>query len=321
MSTNRKVIGRTFTQSALSETTSEDGYSQRFTLASGKSALFHLETIEAAKVAESTFVLLETNGRDQSALTNESLTDITRTIKLQQFFPAIGRKVNGRIEILDGSRRRAGAIIAKVGLNILVTVAEISVDDARQLAADIQTAKEHNLREVGLRLLMLRESGMNQKEIAASQNMSEAKVTRAIQAASVPSEMLLPFPVQSELTYPDYKFLLGLNEQFLAKGVNADELIEQVVELKSHLSETYASDEYKTAIMNLFKEVSTGLLENPAKDVTVVKKLWDFVEKDKYARKKTKGRLVNYEFSRLTKDLQDELDAVILATIEKHLSK
>lgn len=319
MNANRKVIGRTFSQSSLNETPSEDRYSQRFTLASGKTALFHLERIDANKVAEDTFVQLETNGRDQSALTNESLADIIRTIKLQQFFPAIGRKVNGSIEILDGSRRRASAIIANVGLLVLVTVADISVEDARQLAADIQTAKEHNLREVGLRLLMLRESGMNQKEIADSQKLSEAKVTRAIQAASVPSEMLLPFPVQSELTYPDYKFLLSVNEQLVAKGINSEELIDQVMELKNSLGSDYAAEDYKTAIINLFKEVSPTLLERPTKDVFITQKLWSFSEKDKYARKKTKGRVVNYEFSRLPKELQEELDTAILATIEKHL--
>lgn len=320
MNANRKVIGRTFSQSSLKETPSEDTYSQRFTLASGKTALFHLERIDADKVAEDTFVQLETNGRDQSALTNESLADIIRTIKHQQFFPAIGRKVNGSIEILDGSRRRTSAIIAKVGLLVLVTEADISVEDARQLAADIQTAKEHNLREVGLRLLLLRENGMTQKEIAASQKLSEAKVTRAIQAASVPSEMLLPFPVQSELTYPDYKFLLSLNEQLVAKGINSEELIDQVIELKSSLSSDYAAEDYKTAIMNLFKEVSPTLLERPTKDTFITQKLWSFSEKDKYARKKIKGRIVNYEFSRLPKGLQEELDKAILTTIEKHLS-
>jgi hypothetical protein len=33
---------------------------------------------------------METNGRDQAGLTPDSLRDIIRTIKLQQFFPAIG---------------------------------------------------------------------------------------------------------------------------------------------------------------------------------------------------------------------------------------
>lgn len=96
-------------------------------------------------------------------MTPESLIDITRTIKLQQFFPVIGFRANGKIEILDGSRRRAAALICHVGLMILVTESEISSEDARQLAADIQTAKEHNLREVGLRLLQLREKAILKK--------------------------------------------------------------------------------------------------------------------------------------------------------------
>lgn len=133
-----------------------------------------------------TYVELETNGRDQEALTEASLVDITRTIGLQQFFPAIGRRINNKIEILDDSHRRVAALIKTVGLNVLVTDVSISLADARQLASNIQTAKEHNLREVGLRLLLLRENGMNQKEIAAIEGFSTAKVTRAIQATTVP---------------------------------------------------------------------------------------------------------------------------------------
>lgn len=87
-------------------------------------------------------------------------------LSYNNFFPAIGHKINGKIEILDGSRRRAAALLCHVGLSVLVTDSEISNDDARQLALDIQTSKEHNLREVGLRLLKLREKGMSQKEIA-----------------------------------------------------------------------------------------------------------------------------------------------------------
>lgn len=97
------------------------------------------------------------NGRDQSALTKESVSDIIRTINLQRLFPAIGRRIDGKIEILDGSRRHAAAIFCGVGLDILVTNTNISLGDARQLAADIQTAREHNIREIGLRLIQLRE--------------------------------------------------------------------------------------------------------------------------------------------------------------------
>ena len=108
---------------------------------------------------------METNGRDQSGLTPESLRDIIRTIKLQQFFPAIGVKRGDRIEILDGSRRRAAALHCKTGLDVLVTDVAISAEEARRLAQDIQTAREHNLREVGMRLLSLKDSGLSQKRL------------------------------------------------------------------------------------------------------------------------------------------------------------
>lgn len=318
MNSKRTTIGRTFTQSLPTDVAENDGYIQRFTLASGKTASFKLVKVEANKVESETFVTLETNGRDQSALTPESLRDITRTLKLQQFFPAIGRRMSQGIDILDGSRRRAGAIIEKVGLNVLVTESDISASDARQLAADLQTAKEHNLREIGLRLQILRENGMSQKEIAHSEMLSEAKVTRAIQAASVPSELLAPFPVQSELTYPDYKLLLDLNQQLIARHIRKEDVIEKVIELKGNLPNGLAADELKSAIIQVFRSVTTMMLENPEKEKFITTPLWEFDAKDKFARRKTKGRLLCYEFNRLPKQLQDELDWVIKNTIEKH---
>lgn len=318
MSSKRTTIGRTFTQSLPKDGAEDESYTQRFTLASGKTASFKLINVEAEKVESETFVTLETNGRDQSALTPESLRDITRTLKLQQFFPAIGRRLPQGIDILDGSRRRAGAIYEKVGLNVLVTESDISASDARQLAADLQTAKEHNLREIGLRLQILRENGMSQKDIAQSEMLSEAKVTRAIQAASVPSEMLAPFPVQSELTYPDFKLLLDLHQQLLAKQIGVDDVVEKVNESKANLPDGLAIDEFKSAIIQLFKSVTAMLLDNPAKEKSITTSLWNFGVKDKFARRKTKGRLLSYDFNRLPKEVQDELDMVIQNTIEKH---
>ncbi len=95
----------------------------------------------------------------------------------------------------------------------MVTEEHLSADEARQLAKDIQTAKEHNLREIGLRLIALKESGFNQKEIAELEGLSQAKVTpRALQAAAVPQDLISLFPVQSELSFSDYKLLLEVNE-------------------------------------------------------------------------------------------------------------
>ena len=98
----------------------------------------------------------------------------------------------------------------------MVTEEHLSADEARQLAKDIQTAKEHNLREIGLRLIALKESGFNQKEIAELEGLSQAKVT-GLQAAAVPQDLISLFPVQSELSFSDYKLLLEVNENLVKR--------------------------------------------------------------------------------------------------------
>lgn len=312
--TKRKTIGR-----KLSTQTSTSFVNQTFTLSSGKKATFELKTIPAETLAQDTYVDLLTNGRDQSALTPESLIDITRTITLQQFFPAIGRYVDGKIEILDGSRRRAAALEMQVDLNILVTDTEINTEDARQLALDIQTAKEHNLREVGLRLLLLRSSGLNQTEIANTQKLSKAKVTRAIQAASVPSMMLNVFPIQSELVYNDYKTLLDIATLFEKKQLDVDSLVNTVSDEIDNVSEQLESDELTKLALKLYREHSAIMVDKPKAEKAKVVALWKFDDKNKYARKRNKERDFSYEFSRLPKNLQEELDLVIMETLKKHL--
>lgn len=317
----RKTIGRTLSGASLASDTPKAAENQTFTLVSGRKATFAPQHIAANDVADKTYVELTTNGRDQQALTEESVADIARTISLQQFFPAIGRLVGERIEILDGSRRRAAALFRQVGLNVLVTSDELSADDARQLAADIQTAREHNLREVGMRLLVLRDSGLNQKEIAESQNLSAAKVTRAIQAATVPAEMLMVFPDQSELTYPDYKLLLELAASLDTKGIELADVIAQVMVDKDELDSDLAGDEIKAALIKAYRVAADLLSAKPAPKKVKTEKLWQFEDAKTFARKRSKDRNFSYEFSRLPKALQKELDSVIADTLKKHLAE
>ncbi|MEQ5091688.1 ParB family protein [Providencia rettgeri] len=320
MQTKRKTIGRTLSSTPLSHLSLEHNHSQRFTLQSGKSVLFRLEQVPANELEEKTFVRFLVNGRDQAALTEESLSDIIRTIKLQQFFPAIGYRVNNKIEILDGSRRRAAALFSGVGLSVLVSETEISNEDARQLAADIQTAKEHNLREIGLRLIELRKSGMSQKEIAQVQNMSAAKVTRAIQAASVAQEIIELFPIQADLTYPDYKLLLAIDKIIRSKGIPLQDVISQANHKINDfvINKKVISDEFKCIILDVLKEVTNHLVLKTEKQSVMVKSLWSFDDKNMYARKRIKGRGFSYEFNRIPKQLQDQLDKLIQENINEY---
>ncbi|TOO76575.1 chromosome partitioning protein ParB, partial [Vibrio parahaemolyticus] len=82
------------------------GQSVVWQLASGNSATFNEVTLSYEQVRDETFVTFDVNGRDQSLLTAESLSDLN-SLEFQQFYPAVGRQIDGKIDVLDGSRRRA----------------------------------------------------------------------------------------------------------------------------------------------------------------------------------------------------------------------
>ncbi|EAZ8651417.1 chromosome partitioning protein ParB [Salmonella enterica] len=293
-----------------------DGDVKTFTLKSGKQAKFVKTVVLSGEIESKTFVDASVNGRDQAMLSRESVTDISRTIKLQQFFPAIGREVNGRIEILDGTRRRAACIYNNVKFEILVTKDDIDLADARQLAKDIQTAREHSLRELGKRLEVTYGTSMTKEEIALAENISSAKVTRAFQAASVPDEMISVFPVINDISLSDYQFLLKLSEEANHKKTSVKELMDKVRQKLMALPDYPAID--KSKILSVFRAESKALMDRPAKTVET-EKLKEFADRNQFARKKTdsKKRLVVYEFSRISNEVQSEIDEAIKRILEK----
>lgn len=205
----------------------------------------------------------------------------------------------------------------------MVTDELLSADEARHLAKDIQTAKEHNLREIGLRLMALKASGFNQKEIAELEGLSQAKVTRALQAAAVPQELISLFPVQSELSFSDYKILLEVSEKLSEKGLTSEGLIQSVSDQHNAILSEYdrPEDEQKASILKLISQASQTLIAPPPKEKSVISALWTFEEKDKFARKRVKGRTLTYEFSRMSKVVQDELDKAINEVLDRNLSQ
>lgn len=313
MKKERPVLGRTLSENPMTAASRMEG-TQRFTLASGHKVLFQLETIPAEQVEARTYVDQSINGRDQSALSAESLEDITRTLQHQQYFVTIGRLVGERIEILDGSRRRAAALLCGVGLKVMYTKSELTVDDARQLAADIQTAKEHNLREIGLRLKAIKASGKSQKEIALSERLSEAKVTRAMQAADVPQDMLVVFPVQSELTYPDYKLLLNVMDIADSKNVPRGEMVSEIQAATEKLSsQDLSAEDYKNEVIGIYREYVAGLALKKAADKPVTVPIVKFDDSRVFARRTTnaKTRKVTYEFGRISNEACEKIDDAI----------
>lgn len=292
-----------------------EGNSRTFTLKSGKQAKFVSTVVLSGDIESKTFVDSTVNGRDQAMLTPESVSDISRTIKLQQFFPAIGREVNGRIEILDGTRRRAACIFNQTKFEILVTKDEIGIADARQLATDIQTVREHSLRELGKRFEVMYGNGMTKEEIARAENISPAKVTRAFQAAAVPDEMVAVFPDINDISLADYQLLLQVAEDAKTKGIAVSELMKTV---RARVAEFNGVNLDKKKILAIIRAESKSLKPKQVKQFET-EKLREFSDRHQYARKKTdqKKRLVIYEFSRISPTVQAEIDDAIKRIMEK----
>lgn len=317
-------LGRQLGNSSFSKMMTESDSERVFTLKSGAQARFVLTRILHDDIEAQTFVDATVNGRDQAFLTPESVSDISRTIRLQQFFPAIGREVDGRTEILDGSRRRAACLYNGTAFEVLVTRDALSLSDARQLATDIQTAREHTLRELGKRLKLMYPADMNQSDIAAAEGLSPAKVTRAFQAASVPEEVISVFPSISELSISDYQILLDVTERARARGISAEQLAGNVrVRMESDVYDDRTDPAFKAKIVSYFRAESVEPKKGSVSKKVVTEKLAEFTDKKQFARKKTDSdkRLVTYEFSRLSTACQAELDAAVRSVIERMAAK
>ncbi|EEI8652560.1 chromosome partitioning protein ParB, partial [Salmonella enterica subsp. enterica serovar 4,[5],12:i:-] len=101
------------------------------------------------------------------------------------------------------------------------------------------------------------------------------------------------------------------------------ELIQSVsAQLDAILSEgERPEDEQKASILKLISQASQALIDPSPKEKSVVSPLWSFEEKDKFARKRVKGRTLTYEFSRMSKVIQDELDKAINEVLDRNLSQ
>ena len=296
------------------------GQSMVWQLASGNQATFNEVTLSHEQVRDDTFVTFDVNGRDQSLLTPESLSDLD-SLKLQQFYPAVGREVEGKIDILDGSRRRAWFLLqeGKVdSFRVLVTQDDISTADAKALAKQLQTAKEHNLREIGKQCLAIKTSNtdLTQAEIAKQVGLSQAGVSKAIKAASVDDKLVQLFPVANALTHPDYT-LLDKVTKVCQDNKQLSGFVKKIEKQVVNIQAEYDVQDQKDVIVSAIKAELKVEEEKQDKDKAEVTPLAQFDSKGMFARKRVKGRNFSYEFGRLSKEIQDELDKAIEAVLSK----
>lgn len=297
------------------------GKSVVWQLASGSTATFNEVTMSHKQVRDETKVTFDVNGRDQSLLTKESLEDL-KSLEFQQFYPAVGRQTpEGNIDVLDGSRRRAWFLLQEgkvTSFRILVTQDDISTADAKVLAKQLQTAKEHNLREIGLQCVAIKkaDSDITQAEIAQRVGLSQAGVSKAIKAAGIDEKLILLFPDSNALSHPDYTLLTKVMQACEDKK-SLTNFLKKIDTKLVNIQAEYSVKDQKDAIVAAIKAELKVAETKKESDKAEITPLAQFDSKGMFARKRIKGRNFSYEFGRLSKEMQDKLDEAIAKVLEE----
>lgn len=201
-----------------------------FKLHSGGKEDFIRVTVEHSQIEILTRVPADINARTQEQLDESNLWDILESIDDGQYYEAIGYlDENGKIVILDGSRRRAACLIAGKDYQVYVCQNAISNKDAKILATRLQTAKEHNIQEKGRSWQSLKDEGYLQKDLAEMFNTSEATISRGLKANQVDRGLMSLFPDPTILTTSQWNKLHEFTMKQLPKlGLTAAEAVDNL---------------------------------------------------------------------------------------------
>lgn len=166
----------------------------------GRDVKFTLETVPGHAVERTTRVWAG-NERDQDLLTEESLDDLIPSFLLTgQQNPAFGRRVEEGIEVADGSRRRKTAILTASDYRVLVgDLDDEQMDALCKLGNDYRPTSAY---ERGKRYAtrLNSEFGGNISSLAAAENISRKIITRCINTAKLPKELIGLFSHPGELS-------------------------------------------------------------------------------------------------------------------------
>ncbi|WP_105901093.1 ParB/RepB/Spo0J family partition protein [Vibrio gangliei] len=275
---------------------------------------FELVTIPAALIEQQTVVFAE-NSREQSFLNEHALADILVTLQERgQQYPAVGRRnAEGKIEVLDGSRRRMSCILAKK--DFLIYVADnIETEHAKFLSDVANAHKPLSLYERGREMQAKLDSGeaADQKALAQMFQCSEALVSGALKAAALPLELLQAYPNVSDVGRPT---IVKLYKQYFALPQKSQTLL--LEKCRKAQGEIWQGSQSQ-GVARLTKEISSQLeawIEElaPSKKAQLSEKV-DLVKgRVSYTRK-------GANLSLALKKVDDEVMDDILAYIQSKLA-
>lgn len=269
----------------------------------GRDVKFTLETIPGSSL-ESTTCIWSGNERDQELLTEDSLDDLIPSFLLTgQQTPAFGRRVDGLIEVADGSRRRKAAILTDSDYRILIG----DLDD-EQMGALSRLGNDYrptSAYERGKRYAhkLEKEFGGNVTSLSDAENISRKIITRCINTAKLPKTVVALFNHPGELSARAgellYKSFTGKEELLLQRA----ELLHE----QKKAGAMFDADE----VISLLTEV----LKNPVAGNRTLSTRYQFAP-GATALYKGDKIVVNLDRSRLPADYIEKIES-ILRELEK----
>ncbi|MBB1388765.1 ParB N-terminal domain-containing protein [Shewanella sp. SG44-6] len=197
-----------------------------YKLASGKIVRFKEVTIAHKDIEALTAVDLTVNPRLTSSLTEAKLKNLSHSIKRNQFYAVVGYRRDNIIYIIDGSRRRKAAIIAGVGLRVLVTDDDIPEDELKDLVKEFQTNENLSTLEWGLLFSAELEANeeLKQKDLCDIYNKTTSFISRAVQASRISPELLGLFENLDPLTSDEYDQLKKITDELVKHEISLEDI-------------------------------------------------------------------------------------------------
>ncbi|EAT6371993.1 ParB/RepB/Spo0J family plasmid partition protein [Salmonella enterica] len=220
----------------------------------GRDVKFTLEAIPGDTV-ESASYIWSGNERDQELLTEDSLDDLIPSFLLTgQQTPAFGRRVEGLIEVADGSRRRKAAILTSCDYRVLV--GDLDDDQMEALSRLGNDYRPTSAYERGKRYAYRLEHdfGGNISSLSDAENISRKVITRCINTARLPKTVVALFTHPGELSARAGDLLL---KSFTGKE---NQLLQQAEFLHDQKKSgiIFEADEVVSLLTEVLKDTSAG---------------------------------------------------------------
>lgn len=264
----------------------------------GRDVRFTLETIPGDKIETESKVWVN-NERDQTLLTEEALGDLIPSFLVSgQQSPAFGRKVADVIEVADGSRRRMTAMLTACDFRILVgELDDEQMDSLSKLGNDYRPTSAY---ERGHRYIkrLNNEFGGNISALSEAENISRKIISRCMNTAKLPRELMVLFSHPGELSARSGD---ALSKIF---AIHEAELLDHV----ERISQRKAAGE-KLDAEEIFNELNTAKATSGAMRTQTTKRQY---APGAISRVKGNQFILSLDTSVLPVDIVERVEAILL---------